>query len=108
MGLLLREVAEALQQGPDVRQLAVTVLKNLLIKHAMDDRYTTFKVREGGERARWWGQVGLGAKEPEKPSETIIKVVLGTSMKRFNPNAIFRTGNHVHNSSYNVPRRSLF
>ncbi|XP_075890081.1 dedicator of cytokinesis protein 11 isoform X3 [Nelusetta ayraudi] len=43
VGLLLREVAEALQQGPDVRQLAVTVLKNLLIKHAMDDRYTTFK-----------------------------------------------------------------
>lgn len=47
VGLLLREVAEALQQGPEVRQLAVSVLKNLLIKHAMDDRYTAFKVREG-------------------------------------------------------------
>uniref|UniRef100_A0AAQ4RYW3 Dedicator of cytokinesis 11 n=1 Tax=Gasterosteus aculeatus aculeatus TaxID=481459 RepID=A0AAQ4RYW3_GASAC len=46
VGLLLREVAEALQQGPEVRQLAVSVLKNLLIKHAMDDRYTSFKVRE--------------------------------------------------------------
>lgn len=45
---MLREVAEALQQGPEVRQLAVSVLKNLLIKHAMDDRYTAFKVREGG------------------------------------------------------------
>uniref|UniRef100_A0AAQ5Z9F0 Dedicator of cytokinesis 11 n=1 Tax=Amphiprion ocellaris TaxID=80972 RepID=A0AAQ5Z9F0_AMPOC len=45
VGLLLREVAEALQQGPEVRQLAVSVLKNLLIKHAMDDRYTAFKVR---------------------------------------------------------------
>lgn len=44
MGLLLREVNEALQQGADVRQLAVSVLKNLLIKHAMDDRYTAFKV----------------------------------------------------------------
>ncbi|XP_013878404.1 dedicator of cytokinesis protein 11 [Austrofundulus limnaeus] len=43
VGLLLREVAEALQQGPEVRQLAVGVLKNLLIKHAMDDRYTAFK-----------------------------------------------------------------
>uniref|UniRef100_A0A3Q1ERQ1 Dedicator of cytokinesis 11 n=1 Tax=Acanthochromis polyacanthus TaxID=80966 RepID=A0A3Q1ERQ1_9TELE len=43
VGLLLREVAEALQQGPEVRQLAVSVLKNLLIKHAMDDRYTAFK-----------------------------------------------------------------
>ncbi|XP_075999831.1 dedicator of cytokinesis protein 11 isoform X2 [Genypterus blacodes] len=43
VGLLLREVAEALQQGPEVRQLAVGVLKNLLIKHAMDDRYTTYK-----------------------------------------------------------------
>lgn len=46
VGLLLREVAEALQQGPEVRQLAVSTLKNLLIKHAMDDRYTAFKVRE--------------------------------------------------------------
>ncbi|XP_023821592.1 dedicator of cytokinesis protein 11 isoform X2 [Oryzias latipes] len=43
VGLLLREVNEALQQGADVRQLAVSVLKNLLIKHAMDDRYTAFK-----------------------------------------------------------------
>uniref|UniRef100_A0A8C4ISG4 Dedicator of cytokinesis 11 n=1 Tax=Dicentrarchus labrax TaxID=13489 RepID=A0A8C4ISG4_DICLA len=48
VGLLLREVAEALQQGPEVRQLAVSVLKNLLIKHAMDDRYTAYKVRAGG------------------------------------------------------------
>lgn len=46
VGLLLREVAEALQQGPDVRQLAVSVLKNLLIKHALDDRYTAYKVRD--------------------------------------------------------------
>ncbi|KAA8582816.1 hypothetical protein FQN60_006487 [Etheostoma spectabile] len=43
VGLLLREVAEALQQGPEVRHLAVSVLKNLLIKHAMDDRYNAFK-----------------------------------------------------------------
>ncbi|XP_016528836.1 dedicator of cytokinesis protein 11 isoform X4 [Poecilia formosa] len=43
VGLLMREVAEALQQGPEVRQLAVSILKNLLIKHAMDDRYTAFK-----------------------------------------------------------------
>ncbi|KAM3857704.1 dedicator of cytokinesis protein 11 [Diretmus argenteus] len=43
VGLLLREVAKALQQGPEVRQLAVAVLKNLLIKHAMDDRYTVYK-----------------------------------------------------------------
>lgn len=50
VGLLLREVAEALQQGPDVRQLAVSVLKNLLIKHAMDDRYTAFKVRREGKQ----------------------------------------------------------
>ncbi|CAB1351633.1 unnamed protein product [Coregonus sp. 'balchen'] len=36
-------VAEALQGSPEVRQLAVAVLKNLLIKHAMDDRYTQYK-----------------------------------------------------------------
>uniref|UniRef100_A0A3Q3IIJ0 Dedicator of cytokinesis 11 n=1 Tax=Monopterus albus TaxID=43700 RepID=A0A3Q3IIJ0_MONAL len=44
VGLLLREVAEAVQQGPEVRHLAVSVLKNLLVKHAIDDRYTAFKV----------------------------------------------------------------
>ena len=65
VGLLLRELAEALQQGPEVRQLAVSVLKNLLIKHAMDDRYTAYKVREGWavddgrkrrltERSKFW------------------------------------------------------
>uniref|UniRef100_A0A8C6W0M9 Dedicator of cytokinesis 11 n=1 Tax=Nothobranchius furzeri TaxID=105023 RepID=A0A8C6W0M9_NOTFU len=43
LGLLFREVAEALQRGSEVRQLAVSVLKNLLIKHAIDDRYTAFK-----------------------------------------------------------------
>ncbi|XP_029609786.1 dedicator of cytokinesis protein 11 [Salmo trutta] len=43
VGLLLREVAEALHGSPEVRQLAVAVLKNLLIKHAMDDRYTQNK-----------------------------------------------------------------
>nr|XP_020471945.1 dedicator of cytokinesis protein 11-like isoform X3 [Monopterus albus]XP_020471947.1 dedicator of cytokinesis protein 11-like isoform X3 [Monopterus albus] len=43
VGLLLREVAEAVQQGPEVRHLAVSVLKNLLVKHAIDDRYTAFK-----------------------------------------------------------------
>ncbi|XP_077444428.1 dedicator of cytokinesis protein 11 isoform X2 [Stigmatopora argus] len=43
VGLLLRDVAAALQQGAEIRQLAVSTLKNLLIKHAVDDRYTTFK-----------------------------------------------------------------
>ncbi|KAK3545989.1 hypothetical protein QTP70_019305, partial [Hemibagrus guttatus] len=43
VGLLLREVAEGLQGNPDIRLLAVAVLKNLIIKHAMDDRYTSYK-----------------------------------------------------------------
>lgn len=68
MGLLLREVAEAMQQGPEVRQLAVSVLKNLLIKHAMDDRYTSFKVREGGALNDWrkWKQAGTKEKRLEE------------------------------------------
>lgn len=45
VGLLLREVAEGLQGNPDIKQLAVAVLKNLIIKHAMDDRYTSYKAR---------------------------------------------------------------
>ncbi|XP_028822554.1 dedicator of cytokinesis protein 11 isoform X1 [Denticeps clupeoides] len=43
VGLLLREVADGLQRSPDIRQLAVAVLKNLMIKHAIDDRYNAFK-----------------------------------------------------------------
>uniref|UniRef100_H2ZTS2 Dedicator of cytokinesis 11 n=1 Tax=Latimeria chalumnae TaxID=7897 RepID=H2ZTS2_LATCH len=39
VGLLLREVAVALQGRYDIRNIAVTVLKNLLIKHVFDNRY---------------------------------------------------------------------
>lgn len=45
VGLLLREVADGLQGCPEVRQLAVAVLKNLMVKHALDDRYSAYKVR---------------------------------------------------------------
>lgn len=44
VGLLLREVADGLQGCPEIRQLAVAALKNLMIKHAMDDRYNAYKV----------------------------------------------------------------
>ncbi|XP_056115262.1 dedicator of cytokinesis protein 11 isoform X1 [Rhinichthys klamathensis goyatoka] len=43
VGLLLREVADGLQRCPEIRQLAVATLKNLMIKHAIDDRYNAFK-----------------------------------------------------------------
>ncbi|KAJ8282862.1 hypothetical protein COCON_G00053810 [Conger conger] len=46
VGLLLREVAEALNGCPEIRQLAVAVLKNLMVKHALDDRYTTYKSQQ--------------------------------------------------------------
>uniref|UniRef100_A0A8C1W7A2 Dedicator of cytokinesis 11 n=1 Tax=Cyprinus carpio TaxID=7962 RepID=A0A8C1W7A2_CYPCA len=46
VGLLLREVADGLQGCPEIRQLAVAALKNLMIKHAMDDRYNAFKVND--------------------------------------------------------------
>ncbi|XP_075774881.1 dedicator of cytokinesis protein 9 isoform X5 [Pelodiscus sinensis] len=39
VGLLLREVGNALQEYRDVRQIAISVLKNLMIKHSFDDRY---------------------------------------------------------------------
>ncbi|XP_045139700.1 dedicator of cytokinesis protein 9 [Echinops telfairi] len=41
VGLLLREVGTALQEFRDVRLLAISVLKNLLIKHSFDDRYAS-------------------------------------------------------------------
>lgn len=39
VGMLLREVSVALQDNYDIRYTAVSVLKNLLIKHAFDNRY---------------------------------------------------------------------
>lgn len=39
VGLLLRETAVALQDNYDIRYLAISILKNLLIKHAFDNRY---------------------------------------------------------------------
>ncbi|XP_074864172.1 dedicator of cytokinesis protein 11 isoform X2 [Carettochelys insculpta] len=39
VGLLLRETALALQDNYDVRFTAISILKNLLIKHAFDNRY---------------------------------------------------------------------
>lgn len=40
-GLLLREVSAALQEFREIRQIAIQVLKNLMIKHTFDDRYTS-------------------------------------------------------------------
>lgn len=39
MGLLLREVGGALQESREIRQIAIQVLKGLMIKHTFDDRY---------------------------------------------------------------------
>ncbi|XP_052588385.1 dedicator of cytokinesis protein 9 isoform X19 [Peromyscus californicus insignis] len=41
VGLLLREVGTALQEFREVRVIAISMLKNLLIKHSFDDRYTS-------------------------------------------------------------------
>ncbi|KAM6958208.1 dedicator of cytokinesis protein 9-like isoform 2-T2 [Tautogolabrus adspersus] len=39
VGLLLREVGGALQEYREIRQIAVQVLKGLMIKHTFDERY---------------------------------------------------------------------
>ncbi|KAM6893914.1 dedicator of cytokinesis protein 9-like [Xenentodon cancila] len=39
VGLLLREVGGALREYREVRQIAIQVLKGLMIKHTFDDRY---------------------------------------------------------------------
>ncbi|XP_030639154.1 dedicator of cytokinesis protein 9 [Chanos chanos] len=41
VGLLLREVGGALQEFGEIRQIAIHVLKSLLIKHTFDDRYAS-------------------------------------------------------------------
>lgn len=47
VGLLLRETAIALQDNYEIRYTAISVIKNLLIKHAFDTRYQ-HKVRLSG------------------------------------------------------------
>ncbi|XP_069061270.1 dedicator of cytokinesis protein 9 isoform X2 [Pleurodeles waltl] len=41
VGLLLREAGSALQEFREVRQIAISVLKSLMIKHSFDDRYSS-------------------------------------------------------------------
>ncbi|XP_015225962.1 PREDICTED: dedicator of cytokinesis protein 9 isoform X7 [Cyprinodon variegatus] len=41
VGLLLREVSAALQEFREIRQVAIQVLKSLMIKHTFDDRYSS-------------------------------------------------------------------
>uniref|UniRef100_A0AAX7VNT0 Dedicator of cytokinesis 9b n=1 Tax=Astatotilapia calliptera TaxID=8154 RepID=A0AAX7VNT0_ASTCA len=41
VGLLLREVSSALQESREIRQIAIQVLKGLMIKHTFDDRYAS-------------------------------------------------------------------
>ena len=41
VGLLLHEVKMALGEIRDIRKSAITTLRNLLAKHAFDDRYST-------------------------------------------------------------------
>uniref|UniRef100_A0A8C2FL50 Dedicator of cytokinesis 9b n=1 Tax=Cyprinus carpio TaxID=7962 RepID=A0A8C2FL50_CYPCA len=41
VGLLLREVCGALQEFGEVHQIAIQVLKSLMIKHTFDDRYAS-------------------------------------------------------------------
>uniref|UniRef100_A0A4W6G3T5 Dedicator of cytokinesis 9 n=1 Tax=Lates calcarifer TaxID=8187 RepID=A0A4W6G3T5_LATCA len=45
VGLLLREVSAALQEFREVRQISIQVLKNLMMKHTFDDRYTSKQAR---------------------------------------------------------------
>nr|DBA33098.1 TPA: hypothetical protein GDO54_000828 [Pyxicephalus adspersus] len=40
VGLLLREVGNALLEFRDIRQIAISVLKSLMVKHSFDDRYS--------------------------------------------------------------------
>ncbi|XP_061641112.1 dedicator of cytokinesis protein 9-like isoform X1 [Phyllopteryx taeniolatus] len=39
VGLLLRELGSALQESREIQQIAIQVLKGLMVKHAFDDRY---------------------------------------------------------------------
>lgn len=41
VGMLLREVSAALQEFREIRQISIQVLKNLMIKHTFDDRYSS-------------------------------------------------------------------
>lgn len=41
VGLLLYEVKAALNEIQDIRKCAIKVLRNILVKHSLDDRYSS-------------------------------------------------------------------
>uniref|UniRef100_A0A8C0VGJ6 Dedicator of cytokinesis 11 n=1 Tax=Cyanistes caeruleus TaxID=156563 RepID=A0A8C0VGJ6_CYACU len=66
VGMLLREASVALQDNYDIRYTAISVLKNLLIKHAFDNRYQ-HKVRPLFSKAGCCGVHMGGRKDASTP-----------------------------------------
>ncbi|ELV10841.1 WD repeat-containing protein 44 [Tupaia chinensis] len=78
VGLLLRETSIALQDNYEIRYTAISVIKNLLIKHAFDTRYqhkaTAFptEVKDLTKRIRTVLMATAQMKEHEKDPEMLI------------------------------------
>nr|XP_033803484.1 dedicator of cytokinesis protein 9 isoform X3 [Geotrypetes seraphini] len=91
VGLLLREVGNALQEFRDARQIAISVLKNLMIKHSFDDRYSS-KSQEGRIATLYLPLFGL-----------LIENVQRINVKEVSPFPVNQSSNGVKEESISLP-----
>ncbi|XP_053734083.1 dedicator of cytokinesis protein 9-like isoform X7 [Synchiropus splendidus] len=87
VGLLLREVSASLQELREIRQIAIQVLKNLMIKHTFDDRYTS-KSQQARMATLYFPLFGL-----------LQENVNRLNVKEVSPVAV----NHLHNNGRDDP-----
>ncbi|XP_053916771.1 dedicator of cytokinesis protein 9 isoform X3 [Cuculus canorus] len=94
VGLLLREVGNALQEFRDVRQIAITVLKNLMIKHSFDDRYVS-KAHQARIATMYLPLFGL-----------LIENVQRINVKEVSPFPVNLSSNNAKDDALNLPTAS--
>ncbi|XP_026708563.1 dedicator of cytokinesis protein 9 isoform X4 [Athene cunicularia] len=94
VGLLLREVGNALQEFRDVRQIAISVLKNLMIKHSFDDRYAS-RIHQGRIATMYLPLFGL-----------LIENVQRIDVKDVCPFPVNPSSNSAKDDALNLPTAS--
>ncbi|XP_069734792.1 dedicator of cytokinesis protein 9 isoform X1 [Phaenicophaeus curvirostris] len=94
VGLLLREVGNALQEFRDVRQIAISVLKNLMIKHSFDDRYAS-KAHQARIATMYLPLFGL-----------LIENVQRINVKDVSPFPVNLSSNNAKDDALNLPTAS--
>ncbi|XP_035995261.1 dedicator of cytokinesis protein 9 isoform X23 [Fundulus heteroclitus] len=102
VGLLLREVSAALQEFREIRQIAIHVLKSLMIKHTFDDRYAS-KSQQARLATLYFPLFGL---LQENVNRLNVKEVLPFPINHSNNNG--REDSLLTNALMTPPRSSTF